>query len=142
MGVLSSKIRYGYFGLALAVLAAGELSLAGVLPTLRCPLKTYLGVGCPMCGTTRAWCSFFEGHFREAFVWNPLFLLWGAACFVAFLDLLHKGSGGASPTVGEVLARRLAASPIAARLFAVSVGALLIYTNREALGASILHIFK
>jgi hypothetical protein len=44
--------------------------------------------------------------------------------------------------VGEVLARRLAASPIAARLFAVSVGALLIYTNREALGASILHIFK
>ena len=41
-----------------------------------------------------------------------------------------------------MLARRLAASPTAARLFAVCVGALLIYTNREPLGASILHIIQ
>lgn len=142
MGVLSSKIKFGYVGLALAVVIAGGLSLSGILPVLRCPLKAFFGIHCPMCGTTRAWCSFFGGHYKEAFLWNPLFLLWGTGCLFAFLDLLHKGFGGLSPTFGETVMQRLAASPIATRLLATCFGALLIYNNRELLGSSILFMLK
>jgi hypothetical protein len=133
MGVFPPQIRYGYFGLAFVVILAVGLSLDGVIPPLRCPFKTYVGLSCPMCGTTRAWHNFIHGHFREAFVWNPLFLVWGAVSLVAFLDLLHKGTGGLSPTVGEMLTQRLAASPRMTRLFTVSTGLILIYNNREAI---------
>ena len=142
MGILSSKIKFGYLGLALAVVIAGGLSLSGILPVLRCPLNAFLGIRCPMCGTTRAWRSCFGGHFKEAFLWNPLFLLWGAGCLIAFLDLLHKSFGGSSPTCGEVVAQRLAAKPAATRVLAACFGALLIYTNRELLATSVLQIFK
>ena len=76
MGVFSSKIKYGYFVLAFLVVVAFGLSLDGLLPALSCPFKTYIGISCPMCGSTRAWSNFLAGHFREAFLWNPLFLVW------------------------------------------------------------------
>lgn len=142
MGVLSSQIRYGYFGLAFVVLVAVGLSLAGVIPALRCPFKVYIGLSCPMCGTTRAWSNVYHGHLREAFLWNPLFLVWGAVSLVAFLDLVHKGLGGSAPTVGEMLTQRLAASPTIIRLFAVSTGSLLIYNNLEMIKKLFSHATK
>jgi len=142
MGVLSSKVRCGYLGLALAVVIAGGLSLSGILPVLRCPLNAFFGVQCPMCGTTRAWHSFLAGRYEEAFLWNPLFLLWGAGCLIAFLDLLHKGLGGLPHTVGEELMQRLAARPIATRLLAACFGVLLIYNNRNLLGLAVTFVLK
>ena len=142
MGILSSKIRFGYLGLALAVVIASGLSLSGILPVLRCPLNAFFGIHCPMCGTTRAWRSFFGGRYEEAFLWNPLFLLWGGGCLIAFLDLLHKGFGGLSPTVGGCVMQRLAARPIATRLLAACFGALLIYNNRNLLGSAAMFVLK
>jgi len=101
MGVFPSKIRFRYLAIALGVCAAVGLSCAGVLPAYRCPFATFLGISCPMCGTTRAWLHLFHGDIAGAFFCNPLFLLWGFWCIVAFMDLLHKGLSSVSPTVGE-----------------------------------------
>lgn len=137
MGILSSKLRGGYLALALVVLIAGGLSLSGILPALRCPLNAFFGVSCPMCGTTRAWCSFFAGNYREAFIFNPLFLLWGGACFLAFLDLLHKGFGGTAPTVGEDVMHRLAASPLVSAALSTCFVGVLIYNNHNFLESAL-----
>ncbi len=40
-----------------------------------CPIYNILGIPCPGCGGTRAYLYFFTGHFKEAFLMHPLFLL-------------------------------------------------------------------
>lgn len=40
-----------------------------------CPIYRIFGVPCAACGITRAYRLFFTGHFKEAFLMHPLFLL-------------------------------------------------------------------
>lgn len=42
------------------------------LPFSVCPVKQVFGLPCPACGSTHAVIHIFEGHFREAFLCNPL----------------------------------------------------------------------
>ena len=40
-----------------------------------CPVNLVLGLPCPGCGITRAFCFASHGHFREAFDYHPLWPL-------------------------------------------------------------------
>lgn len=42
------------------------------LPFPVCPIKLLFGVPCPACGSTHSVIQVFEGHFSEAFRYNPL----------------------------------------------------------------------
>ena len=58
-------------GLGLAVVAVG-MALFGLPPVdLRSPLD-HLGITCPLCGGTRAARLTTQGHFVEAWRYNPL----------------------------------------------------------------------
>jgi len=46
--------------------------LADSYPITVCPIKLVFGVPCPACGSTHAVIQVFEGHFSEAFRFNPL----------------------------------------------------------------------
>lgn len=52
------------------------IGLALSVPFLTgCPVYELTGLPCPMCGVTRAWCSFLQGDLLDAFRCNALFLL-------------------------------------------------------------------
>ncbi|MDP9039370.1 MAG: DUF2752 domain-containing protein [Acidobacteriota bacterium] len=40
-----------------------------------CPFAQYLHLLCPGCGATRALSALLRGHLREAWAWNPLFVV-------------------------------------------------------------------
>ena len=48
-----------------------------------CPMALLLGMPCPGCGITRAFCFASHGHFREAFGFHPLWPL--LLAYFAFL---------------------------------------------------------
>jgi hypothetical protein len=52
----------------------------------RCPLKTFTGIPCFMCGSTRAVHALTHGYFKEASVLNPLGALIGisAGVFIVY----------------------------------------------------------
>ena len=59
----------GYCGLLLLVCyATTRLGLAFTI----CPLKNFTGLPCPFCGGTRAALALLGGHWRAAFLLNPL----------------------------------------------------------------------
>jgi hypothetical protein len=66
-----------------ALLATALLACAALLiypPTQSsfypaCPIRQYLGIECPGCGTTRALAALLHGHLREALRLNALFVL-------------------------------------------------------------------
>jgi len=41
----------------------------------KCPVYALTGYKCPGCGSQRAFHSLFQGHFREAFLYNPLMFI-------------------------------------------------------------------
>ena len=49
------------------------LSAAALLAICGCPIYTFLKIPCPLCGTTRAWVSFFTGDIPTAFRYHALF---------------------------------------------------------------------
>ena len=53
---------------AVAAIAIG----ARLLGVTLCPLRRFLGIPCPTCGTTRAIAALFRGSVREALALNPL----------------------------------------------------------------------
>ena len=53
---------------AVAAIAVG----AHLLGVTLCPLRRFLGIPCPTCGTTRAVAALFRGNVREALALNPL----------------------------------------------------------------------
>jgi len=82
-----------------------------------------------MCGTTRAWLHLFHGNIAGAFFCNPLFLLWGFWCIVAFVDLVHKGLASVSPTVGERCMIDVAKSKTLKLAHIICCVAMLFYAN-------------
>ena len=56
------------------------------LPTPLCPLHAVTGIPCPGCGMTRAARSLMQGNFRDAALFNPLFmtLLAGVAAYLVY----------------------------------------------------------
>lgn len=66
--------QLGFFwgGLVLALVAFSPLAprFAGLAPA--CPLKTWTGLPCPSCGTTRAALALSRFEFFEAFTHYPL----------------------------------------------------------------------
>lgn len=42
---------------------------------IKCPFKYFTGYDCPGCGSQRALHAALHGHFREAFSYNPLFII-------------------------------------------------------------------
>ena len=53
---------------AVAAIAVG----AHLLGVTLCPLRRFLGIPCPTCGTTRAVAALLRGNVREALALNPL----------------------------------------------------------------------
>ena len=51
------------------------LLAAVVVAVLGCPIYEFLGINCPLCGTTRAWVSFLAGEISTAFRYHPFFLI-------------------------------------------------------------------
>lgn len=49
-----------------------------------CPIRQSIGLPCPSCGMTRAWLSFVQGNFWDAFTFHPLFLLAPIFLFAIF----------------------------------------------------------
>ena len=39
-----------------------------------CPIYRFIGIRCPVCGTTRAFWAFFRGDLQSAFTYNVFFL--------------------------------------------------------------------
>ncbi len=56
---------------AVVLILAAPLIAAAVPAIPGCPLKTISGVPCPACGSGRAAIALSQGHFGEAFRWNP-----------------------------------------------------------------------
>jgi hypothetical protein len=110
---VSGRVTYALVASVVAVY--GCVVMAGVLPRPDCPFATHLHVLCPMCGTTRAFLALFAGDVAGAFRWNPLFLGWGAASALAYVDVLWRAAGreGAGPC--ERGFRALAARPVLLR---------------------------
>ncbi|MBQ6906812.1 MAG: DUF2752 domain-containing protein [Clostridia bacterium] len=46
-----------------------------MLKLFSCPIYRIFGIPCLTCGVTRAYILFFSGHFKDAFLMHPLFLL-------------------------------------------------------------------
>ncbi|MBQ8184942.1 MAG: DUF2752 domain-containing protein [Lachnospiraceae bacterium] len=49
------------------------IGITALLVYFGCPLYKVSGITCPACGTTRAWLSFLEGRFTDAFRYNAFF---------------------------------------------------------------------
>lgn len=78
-----------------AVLAASFLYFPHVLngPVL-CPMALVLGMPCPGCGLTRAFCFASHGHFVEAFGYHPLWpLLLGYFIFIWVYQMIEVVRG-------------------------------------------------
>ena len=66
-----------------------------------CPMALLLGMPCPGCGITRAFCFATHGHFREAFGFHPLWpllLAYFAFLWVYQLAEVVKGAPPKLPT--------------------------------------------
>ena len=66
-----------------------------------CPMALILGMPCPGCGITRAFCFAAHGHFREAFGFHPLWpllLVYFAFLWVYQLAEVVKGAPPKLPT--------------------------------------------
>lgn len=61
-------------GFRQAVRFGAMLCCFGLLVCYGCPIYRLLGVPCPGCGLTRAWCCFLMGEWRLAMQYHPLFL--------------------------------------------------------------------
>ena len=129
MGVFPKKIRILYLGLAFGVVIGALLSQVGVLPAAICPFSRYLFVSCPMCGTSRAWLLLLHGDPLAAFKSNPLFLLWGLWCLVAFADLLHKSFASRAPTIGDFCIRAVSRNKPLVIAHAVCCVSMFFYLN-------------
>ncbi|WP_417428657.1 DUF2752 domain-containing protein [Halpernia sp.] len=42
---------------------------------IKCPFKTVTGLDCPGCGSQRAIHEILHGNFKQAFSYNPLFII-------------------------------------------------------------------
>ena len=115
--------------LAAAVCMVVPLSFVGLLPAYRCPFAKFLGVCCPMCGTTRAWEQLLSGNIAGAFLWNPLFLLWSFWCLVALADLVHKVFGATHCTIGDRCVSAARRSGLLRVVHVVLFAAMLVYVN-------------
>jgi len=105
------KFRAAHLAVAILVpllLALTELRVIP-LPVIECPFEQYLGIHCPMCGTSRAWRCFAAGKYLLAFAYNPLFLFFGLACLIVYLDVVWKvfapGSTLGMGVIGPLLRR-------------------------------------
>ncbi|MGB0564379.1 MAG: DUF2752 domain-containing protein [Spirulinaceae cyanobacterium] len=83
-------MSYPNLFIALAVAIAISSGLMGIIPLPACPFETFLGICCPMCGSTRAWLSLFEGKVLTAFRYNPIFWLWGFWVCVSYITLWEQ----------------------------------------------------
>lgn len=64
------------------------LVLIGIYSLTGCPIKRITGIPCPGCGMSRAWRSVLTFHFKDAFLFHPL---WSVPLIVLFLVLKdHK----------------------------------------------------
>lgn len=69
--------------------------IAGVKSVNGCPLLTFTGIPCPLCGTGRVFSCITDLHFAESFYYNPLglpfYIIFGFFYFsVLFLALQKK----------------------------------------------------
>ncbi len=113
----------------LATLLAGLLALARWFPweltPPLCALKSWTGIPCPGCGTTRAWAALAHGQLSQGFAWNPLgallFLLAAAAIPVlAFHSLGWLPSPPRPPPRSQLLRRHLTVGVVAVLALAVA----------------------
>jgi hypothetical protein len=83
-GERDPELLWGVVFLTTALTSAGWLELG--LPTPLCPLHAVTGIPCPGCGMTRAARSLIQGDFRDAALFNPLFmtLLAGVAAYLVY----------------------------------------------------------
>ena len=80
------------WGVVALVLVLASPLIAGWIPGLPgCPLKTLSGVPCPACGSGRAVVALSQGHWYQAFQWNP-----AASAFAALFVLGGLGFGMAA----------------------------------------------
>lgn len=87
---------------AVAAIAVG----AHLLGVTLCPLRRFLGIPCPTCGTTRAIAALFRGSVREALALNPLM----AALLCVGMPLLSVHALVCGVDATEGLLRRLSGS--------------------------------
>lgn len=71
-------------GPALGLLAAGALLPLLGHPGLSCPLRTFTGVPCPLCGMSTSVQSTVRGRWSDAFAANPM----GIAVVIGALAVL------------------------------------------------------
>ncbi len=96
------SINYKYLGFTVGVTVVLLSCLEGKLQFPGCPFSQFLNFCCPMCGSTRAWRALLSsGDITKAFLYNPIFWLWGFWCTIAYLDLWCKVFGLGNPTLGE-----------------------------------------
>lgn len=65
----------------------GVASAIFLLLFYRCPFRLLLGISCPGCGMTRAFCALLRFDLQEAFHAHPLFPI---VLVVAMYDILEK----------------------------------------------------
>lgn len=71
------------------LIGAGALLLS---VTLGCPLRRWLGVGCPFCGMSRAWLRALRLDLAEAFRFHPLWPLLPLPPLLTWLEQKRPGS--------------------------------------------------
>ena len=84
-GAQMKKITLRKF-LAVHIPAAVVIVLYIILP-IGCPIKYFLHIDCPACGSTRAIISLLRGDIRAYFTYNPVAL----PLLAVVLFALHKG---------------------------------------------------
>lgn len=57
-----------------------------------CIFRNLIGVPCPGCGLTRAWIGFFNGDFKSALIWHPLFILVGVVLLLIIILVISNSS--------------------------------------------------
>ncbi len=104
MGILPVEIKSPanlVVALAISVAGAGWLFFGWPMPP--CPFHEYLGVSCPMCGSTRACYALLAGRVADAFRLNPIFWYWVFWCVVAYVDVWTRAFSVARPSCGTRL---------------------------------------
>ena len=123
-----NKFYYLSFATTLSIVLI--LSLLGGISSLKCPFFELFHVCCPMCGTTRAWKSFlFLQNPWLAFRYNPMFMLWGFWCSIAYMDLWLKGFTSQRPTFGEKLMLKLSHSKVPQTIHVILSVLAFVYLN-------------
>lgn len=101
MGIFPVQVKsVPHLLVAVAITVAGVGWLWRWWPVPECPFHHYLGVSCPMCGSTRASFALLSGHATEAFRFNPIFWYWIFWCVVAYLDVWTGAFSERRPTWG------------------------------------------